>query len=272
MEKKELSSMSKHRGLFLVLGLAAMIGVMASEARAETLTLTVYAGSGTGGAVIYTTTGGSQAVTANLTALNSDLTAAGFGAYQFTNLGGSSNNPGTSGPVGGFILTSGNMTVTPGGSGEGTPITVVLTEDGFSAPSSGAGASLFTAATANYAGTAAGPASTQTDQSQFTDSTPQTITGGVISQPSNGTQTDSHSTGISQGLPAYVVPYTLTNILVIQLTADPAGSGGSNGFSGKTSVISSGTIPEPASLVMMLTGMPLPLVVLGLLRRRRAAA
>jgi hypothetical protein len=30
-------------------------------------------------------------------------------------------------------------------------------------------------------------------------------------------------------------------------------------------------IPEPASLVMMLTGMPLPLVVLGLLRRRRAA-
>jgi hypothetical protein len=32
------------------------------------------------------------------------------------------------------------------------------------------------------------------------------------------------------------------------------------------------SIPEPASLVMMLTGMPLPLVVLGLLRRRRAAA
>src|SRR5262249_6456223 len=191
---------------------AEMRGAVAREARAETLTLTVYAGSGTSGAVIYTTTGGSQAVTANLTALNSDLTAAGFGAYAFTNLGGSSNNPGTSGPVGAFVLTNGNMTVTPGGTGEGTPITITLTEDGFSAPSFGVTSLLATSATANYAGTSAGPASTQTDQSQFADSTPMTVTSGVISMPSNGTINDQHSVGISQLLPPFVGPFALTNM------------------------------------------------------------
>jgi hypothetical protein len=37
-------------------------------------------------------------------------------------------------------------------------------------------------------------------------------------------------------------------------------------------VTSTTVIPEPASLILMLTGMPLPLVVMGLIRRRRAAA
>jgi hypothetical protein len=32
------------------------------------------------------------------------------------------------------------------------------------------------------------------------------------------------------------------------------------------------SVPEPASVVMFLTGMPLPLVVVGLLRRRRRVA
>jgi hypothetical protein len=54
------------------------------------------------------------------------------------------------------------------------------------------------------------------------------------------------------------------------LSVDPAtAAGGSVGFTNKVTVTG---IPEPASVVMMLTGMPLPLVVLGLLRRRRAAA
>ena len=57
--------MSKHRVFLLALGLTAMMGLMASQARAETMTLTVYAGSGTGGAVVYTTTGGANSVTAD---------------------------------------------------------------------------------------------------------------------------------------------------------------------------------------------------------------
>src|SRR5947209_7220601 len=134
MEKRELDSMSKLRGLFFSLGLVAMTGLMAGRAQAETLTLSVYAGTDTTALPLYTTTGaGPNAVTANTGILFSDMSAAGFGAYSFTNLGGSSNEPGVPG-VGSFILASGNLVVTSGGTGEGTPFTVVLTEGGFMLP------------------------------------------------------------------------------------------------------------------------------------------
>ena len=55
------------------------------------------------------------------------------------------------------------------------------------------------------------------------------------------------------------------NSATINLTA------GSNQFS-VAARFNANAVPEPASIIMMLTGMPLPLVVMGLLRRRRAAA
>jgi len=128
------------RSLFLALTAGMLIwGFGALEARAETLTLSVFAGTDTTAPAIYSVVGGSTAVSADTGILNGNLAAAGFGAYSFSNLGGSSNNPGSSatGDQGGaFILTSGNLSVTPGGSGESTPITVVLTEGGFVLPTS----------------------------------------------------------------------------------------------------------------------------------------
>jgi hypothetical protein len=41
------------------------------------------------------------------------------------------------------------------------------------------------------------------------------------------------------------------------------------GYTGQTTVTG---IPEPASIVMMLTGIPVPLIVLGILRRKAKAA
>ncbi len=126
--------MRKLRGLFYSLGLV-MTGIMASEARAESLMLSVFAGTDTTVAPVYTILGGANSVSANTDILNSNLDAAGYGAYTFSNLGGSSNYPGTSqAGVGAYILTSGDFVVTHGGSGEGTPITVVLTEAGFTLP------------------------------------------------------------------------------------------------------------------------------------------
>jgi hypothetical protein len=73
------------------------------------------------------------------------------------------------------------------------------------------------------------------------------------------------------GLPPYGLPFQLTNtttIVLDSLSTDPAFPG-NDVFTGTTSVLA---IPEPASLIMMVTGMPVSLVVMGLFRRRRGAA
>jgi hypothetical protein len=261
--------MSKHRVFLLTLGLLAMMGFMASQARAETMTLTVYAGSGTSGAVLYSTLGSSaNSVTADVAALNGALSGGGFAAYTFSNLGGVSNNPGANNPIGGILQASGNFTVKPG-PGASTPITVVVTEDGFTAPSGFPAGHLTDLGTANYAGVAAGgtaadtgiyaaPSVGPTVQASTSPST-LTATGAVI---------DVHSATSSTGFSPFLIPYTLTSMTV--LSVDPgSAAGGSVGFTNKVTVTG---VPEPATVVMMLTGMPLPLVVLGILRRRRAAA
>jgi hypothetical protein len=234
---------------------------MANEARAASLTLTVLSGSTT----IYTTTGGATKVTADINALNAALVGAGLGGYTFSSLGGSSNNPGTSGPAGGYIITGGTLDVTTGGAGAGTPLKIVLTEGGFTSPSSGALESLSDTATSNYAGVVAG--STQTNVGNFVDSSVVNMSTPPITHTFAGKP--GFSTTSLMGLPSYVTAYTLTSTMTVSLTADPSGTKGSDGFTDQVTVSS---IPEPASLVLMLTGMPLPLVVLGLLRRHRAAA
>jgi len=253
--------MSRLRGLFFSLGLAALTGLMASEAQAETLTLSVFAGTDTTVAPIYTVTGGANAVGANVGVLNSDLAAAGFGAYSFSNLGGSSNNPGTNspGPLGGaYVLASGDLNVTRGGSGEGTPITVVLSEGGFTLPTNGptlrdAGAAIIT-----------GASGSQGSEAVVTDATGASTNVSIAGLTGTGLQTASTPLG------SYVTPFTLESQTVLSLTSTSTTEPGSNGFSQLAQV--QAAVPEPASLVLMLTGMPLPLVVLGLLRRRRAAA
>jgi len=256
--------MSKLRGLFFCLGLAAMTGLMASEAQAETLTLSVFAGTDTTVAPIYTVTGGATAVSANVGVLNSDLAGAGFGAYTFSNLGGLSNNPGSvQVGVGAFIQTTGGMSITAGGSGEGTPITVVLTEGGFTLPANGP--TLFDNGKASISGTSSGSLSTTalfTDANGTTATTPT----GTLSQPGGNVDT-------SVALGSYVTPFTLdsqTTLSGTSLSRDPLVPG-AIGFV-QTVTTAASAIPEPGSLLLMLTGMPLPLVVLGLLRRRRATA
>jgi len=257
--------MRKHCGFLSILGLTAMMGLMANQAHAETMTLTVYSGAGTTGAVIFTMTGATSTAVApgpdggatGIDTLNGNLHAIGFGAYTFSALGGSSNF--TSSPIlDQHILVTGGLTVTSGGTGEGAPITVVVSEDGFTQPP--IGKTLADAAGASFGGATGSSANTG-----LFSGTPSSVS------PSTITDTTSPISSASAPITSLPIPYTLTSETVISLTSvstDPAVPGTLT-FSNQVTVTG---VPEPASLVMMLTGMPLPLVVLGILRRRRAAA
>jgi len=248
--------MKKHRGLWLGLGLAALLGLSASEAQAAQMTLTVYLD----GNSVYDKTGTATSVTADVATLNSNLAGSG---YTFTSLSGASNSPGSTTNVGGFITDSGNVSFSPGNGGT---LTIVVQESGFTAPTSGMGNFLSSNATATFTG--ATTASTQTYLSQFQDNAAANVLAPLITQ--TATTSNAQSATTTAPLPSsYVIPYTLTATTTIALGAATTGSPANDVFTGTTSVLS---VPEPASLIMMVTGMPLPLVVMGLLRRRRAAA
>jgi hypothetical protein len=250
---KELHSMRKHQGL-MVLGFAAMIGLMAGESRAASvLTMTI---TWSGGSVTITPTSAlalpgstNLSMDVNTQALNTFL--AGKLAYSFTDLGASSNLPGAANPVGGTLGDGG--TATFGGTGA-TSFTITTTLEGYTAPI-GTG-TLIGGQTAILTDTAAGDSATTyvALNSTVTPTVTSTSTG-----PTAQFYAPSSFTSLS-------VPtgYMLTVSSTISL------SSGADQFAAAAKVLA--TIPEPASIVMMLTGMPLPLAVLGLLRRRRAAA
>jgi len=260
MEKKDVHSMKKtHHRFILGLGLTALFGLSTPDANAGPMSLTVLLN----GTPIYNVTGGNQSVSANIASLNAALGSSG---YTFASLSGASNFPGTIGATGGYISDAGNVSLAA--TGTGGSLEIIVNQSGFTAPASGASNTLFSAETSNYSGTTT--ASNQTYAGNFTSGAV-TETTPTLTQTSNGTAADSHATGNSVGVPTYVTSYGLTSTTVIDLHVG-ATSRANNVFTGKTSVVATGTVPEPASLVMMVTGMPLPLVVMGLLRRRRAAA
>jgi len=269
--------MKKHRGLFLALGLAAMIGLMARESHAETMSLTVYQGVGTGGAIIYTQAGDANSVTASTTVatgnqLNNALIAHSLGAYNFGSLGGTSNL-GLVGAINGQLAIAGTLTVNPAnGPGSGSPITVVVTEDGFGIPPNLHGDTFSGGSQSNYTDASTNSFTTGTGIWSDSASPPNSATlSGVTLLGGGPGQVLRQGPGGSTIVPgSYTLPYSLTAITTISLS--PTAGAGTAQLSINNNLLVTNTIPEPASIVMMLTGMPLPLVVLGLLRRRRAAA
>lgn len=251
--------MKKHRGLFLALGLLGLSGLMASSAKAETIIMTVSTNGHT-----FTFTGGSNSLTVATSTLNTALKADGS-AYQFSSLGASSNFPGTTGPNGGSLTTAGGVFVglpSDGFTGVTGNLVITTTESGFTAPT-GTDGMLASTATSNYTNVATG---TESYSSSFNSTN--SATG---SSSSSGTTTNSPPITIpSLAIGSVASGYSLTNNLTINLTQNTTAQA-QLGFSGAAQVTAS-SVPEPASIVMMLTGMPLPLVIIGLIRRRRAAA
>jgi hypothetical protein len=260
MEKKVLHSMKKHRGLMLALGLTALMGLTAREARAGFISMTVsVTGAATSFSVdsIANTTNPDGYTIADLTLLNVYLIQNGS-EYQFRTLGGQSNI--TTATTQGQLNVSGTI-ISNGVVGTNAGLTLIETEGGFAAPNGLYGALA---------------------SSSFTDLTNQSTSGMSAKSAYDNTSPLTHSVAGPYVVPpttegmanAVVVPmapsYTLTNTLSFTLGLGTASVPVVNGFS--TTATFTAAIPEPASLVMMLTGLPVPLVVVGWLRRRRASA
>jgi hypothetical protein len=253
--------MRKLRGLCLVLGLAALVGVRAPEARAAGISMTIAwdATSIDFNSVtpsIFVLPGSdNKTLLVDLGAVNGALVGS---AINFSALGATSNNPGdptTSPPSATLDETATGFVI----AGPGTRvITVTTNQDSFSIPS-GLPGKLESLQTSIF--TNANPGNTAATSSSYNLTDTPTLT-------SITTGTDNFSPKNSVNIPLIAASYSLDNTATLDLTGAPVGGKLQAGVSAKLT----GAIPEPASLVMMLTGMPLPLVVLGLLRRRRAAA
>jgi hypothetical protein len=231
--------------------MTALLGFMGNQARAATVTISV----DLGGTVIFSTTGA-----VNINALNTDLVNAGS-AYQFEPNGLSASTTGSATTAG--LSTSGFVTVISGAGLSTTPtLSVDVVESGILAPT-GTG-TLVGSASVNYTQVPSGSTSFTGDY-QTTTLTP-TFTLAAAGTNGGGT------TFPSMGVGTVAAGYTLSNHFIISLDPATASTGGTDSFGGGV-VLSASVIPEPASIVTMLLGMPLPLgVVFALIRRRRLAS
>jgi hypothetical protein len=253
---------------------------MASESRAETISMTLSIGGGsslvldvvpgvTPGMNSYSVDGSAPPFPGSLAlgAINAFL-ASGGSEYQFTTLGGSSNNPGTTLPA--------NLTVTGelhavGANGTNSVLTLTETESGFTNPPPGSHATLTSSSTGNFTNQTAGGGHGVFSSIDGT-STPDYTVLSKSTSVNPGVTTGPTSANVAS------VPtlYTLTNVIswgVLAPGLDHPAAGAADVIDqfGVTAQVQS-VIPEPASFVMMLMGTPLPLAVVLFLRRRRARA
>jgi hypothetical protein len=258
MDTKEQNSMKKHRGLLLGLGLMALIGLSAREARAGNLTMVISWGTHTL-TIDQTSPLANADSTANFLdintgAVNAQLLAGGS-ALTLSGLTALSNNPGEPNPVGGTLSEQGTAALTGTGT---TSITIATFQTAFTIPPGPSG-TLSSSSTANYTNATPGNSTVANSSYNTTILTPSltyTYTG--------ATNPQAFASNNSINVAATTASYQLDNSATINLTA------GTNRFSVAARF---NAIPEPAGLIMMVTGMSLPLVLgMGLLRRRRAAA
>lgn len=265
--------MLTHRRLLLSLALSALVGLITtSGARAETISMTISLGGGATFLVDGVATATAQGYTVDaggLAAINSFLLANGS-QYQFgtlvpvpstSSLGGSSNFPGTA--LQGQLAVTGEIHSVAGG-GTDTVLKITETEAGFTSPTGPTG-TLRSSSSGNFTNQPAGGGQTALSMFNATSTPTYTVlsTGTAVNP---GTNTGPVSVGIA---PVSTL-YTLANVITFGLAHITSGSDIVDSF-GVTATITAAAVPEPASLVTMLLGIPLPLVVLGLLRRRRLA-
>jgi hypothetical protein len=154
-------------------------------------------------------------------------------------------------------------------------VTIQTTHDTYTLPPAAFGAALATSTSGSYTFTTAG--NTQKTDSYYSPTNtandkgdghagPAFITGGIPVAGSSNASGSSPTT--STLITPYLIPYALTNVITIDITGNtPLPT-----TLAAASVTTIATVPEPASMVVFLTGIPLPLVIMGLVRRRRRAA
>jgi hypothetical protein len=271
--------MRKHRRLLWSFGLIAVMSLVAGEARAASIMMTL---SYTGAATSLTIPNSSltpdtnfQVSNATLTAINGYLANTG---YNFQSLSGSSNNPGVPNPNGQAVLTvTGEADAT--GNTSGITLTLTETEGGFSAPT-GNPANLNSSSSATFTNQPTGITnnSVTSDYNGTTTAGPYTLNSSWPGPPNTmlnpNSQSGSANAAIPGGIPTGPL-YSLGNTVNITLSSPLSSSFNPVKDQFTTSaLVTATTVPEPASITMFLASMPLPLALVGLLylRRRRAVA
>jgi len=249
--------MRRHQRLMLSLALSFLVGVIATEAQAAPITMTIDV---TGGSFLVDLVATSTPTTYNvdapgLAALNAFLLGAGS-EYQFVSLGGSSNFPGNA-SLGNLVLT-GEIHSAVGG-GPDSFLKITESEDSFTSPTGPSG-TLDSSSTGNFTLQPAGGGHTASSAFNAT-STPS------YAVLSSGVAVNGQAGAASVGVAPVSTLYTLTNVITFGLAA--AGANDVIDSFGVTATITA--VPEPSSSVMLLMGLPVPLVLAGLLRRYRRA-
>jgi len=237
---------------------------MATESRAETISMTVSVTGG--GSLILDALGDTLAGPTTYTVgpvtlaiLNGFLTTQGS-EYQFTTLGGSSNFPGTPPPAN-LVVTGEIHSVATGGTNAG--LTITETEGAFTNPPPGTTATLLSSSTGNFTNQPTGGGHTASSSvNAIVTPTYSVLSSGTNPNPAGGTA--------STLIPSVPTLYTFDNVITFGLAHPGAGAPDIVDSFGVTATLSS--VPEPVSVVTMLMGTPLPLIVLWLMRRRRALA
>jgi len=242
----------------LVFGLTAVIGLMAPEARAGTLTMTISWGTHTvtvtPGSALALPGSSNSNLQVDTASLNSQLNSGGS-AFNFSNLG--SNSVGKDGsvyPVSGTLNEGGTAAFT--NAGGLTTITISAVLDGYTNPTGNG--TLTSGTTALFTNANAGDS--QSVSTSFNGATVATWPPPPIAVPSPAPSVFQPTIAPKITTMNLSSGYTLDTSLTLSLTS------GNDAFG--VSIVAATVVPEPASLVLMLIGMPLPLVVAGLLRRR----
>lgn len=268
--------MARQRKVFLALALTALVGLSAGNAGAETISMTITLGNGfsfniDGLATIDPAGQGYTVSSAGLATINAILAGQGS-EYQFgngagstTSLGGSSNFAGNASQAN-LVLTGEIHSVGAGSGVLPNILTITETESAFTAPTGQKGV-LTSSSSGNFTNEFNTTLGHSADSAFNATSTPTyTVlsTGAVVN---SGVTTGPATANL---LPVPTL-FTLTNTITFNLTPGTLANNVVDSF-GVTAVVTATSVPEPASLVMLLTGMPVPLVIVGWLRRRKATA
>jgi hypothetical protein len=252
----------------LWLSVCAALVLVVSQAHAGSLSLIVTASDGNSVLIAggpfgtYTNNGNTLTVT-NVTALNTFLATNGS-AVQFNGLQASSSHAPTSGSAAGaFVTQTGSVFCDTTIAGNGI-VTVEAFQSGYLLPALMTGL-IQSQSTASFTFATAGSWQTFTS----------TYSGTVSTAPQKSTSTGVAQNGYSfEGssiIPSFVTPFEISNMMALNILPD-ADAQSTDGFSGSTSISADpGTVPEPASMMLMVMGMPLFLVLSAVLKRRRAA-
>jgi hypothetical protein len=238
------------------------MGLMANEARAGVISMSIDLGGGPVSIDGFATVQTANVYGLDIVGLNAALAAAGS-AYQFASLGGDSNQGLPSNATEADLNMHGGLFHQDGVGGSNFFLKLFITQDGWAAPT-GSG-TLASSSTGNFNNQTAGGGHEAT--SEYNPAVPGPVAGpySVLS-----TTTDPNPQGgmASVAVSPVVALFTLQNTITFALT--PNGTlTVSDGFSVETK-LTAAAVPEPASVVMMVTALPLPLLFMGMLRRRSA--